>query len=83
MGLIAEQFLAWVDQVCRPQVVGDVDQSEKTEYPEFPENICSPPPSSENVEGEGRHVIVTLYERSRATEKPASIITTYRAKPAG
>jgi hypothetical protein len=69
MGLLAEQFLAWVDQIYRGQIVSDADQSKESEDPEPVEDISSAPPSSENEEGEWQQVTVTLYERSRANRK--------------
>ena len=69
VGLLAEQFLAWVDKVYRGQAVNDVTQPETTKATELVEDTSSSLASRGDEEGEWQQVIVTLYERSCENRK--------------
>lgn len=69
VGLLAEQFLAWVDKVYRGQVVSDANHPETAEAIALVEDTSSSPASRGDEEGEWQQVIVTQYERSRSNRK--------------
>ncbi|VVQ25868.1 HNH endonuclease [Pseudomonas fluorescens] len=69
IGLLAEQFLAWVDKVYRGQAVSDTNHPETTEATELVDDTSSSPASRGEEEGEWQQVIVTPYERSRSNRK--------------
>lgn len=69
VGLLAEQFLAWVDKLYRGQAVSDPNHSKTVEATALVEDTSSPPASGGDEEGEWQQVIVTQYERSRSNRK--------------
>lgn len=69
VGLLAEQFLAWVDKVYRDQIVSDANHPETADAIALVEDTSSSPASRGDEEGEWQQVIVTQYERSRSNRK--------------
>ncbi|MFW3164861.1 HNH endonuclease [Pseudomonas syringae pv. syringae] len=69
VGLLAEQFLAWVDKVYRGQIVSEANHPETAEAIALVEDTSSFPASRGDEEGEWQQVIVTQYERSRSNRK--------------
>lgn len=69
VGLLAAQFLAWVDKVYRGQIVSDENHPETAEAIALFEGTSSSLTSCGDEEGEWQQVIVTQYERSRSNRK--------------
>ncbi|RZI60538.1 MAG: hypothetical protein EOP14_00805 [Pseudomonas sp.] len=69
VGLLAEQFLAWADEVYRGQVGSNANHPEKSGGTALDEGTSSSPASGGDEEGEWHQVIVTQHERSRSNRK--------------
>ena len=65
IGLLAEQFLAWVYKAYRGQVDSNANHSETAEATQLVEDTPSSPTSGGDEESEWQQVIVTQYERNR------------------